>query len=183
MSDIDMSNIQGQRKEYYVSVRFTPQGVEVKAPVKTKTQKPWSAMPAQDWAQAAPVPMAPPPQQAHSKEYVYIGELTEAEATQINEFGALAVVESPIGGMTIVTAVLASELDYSSYEGQYKSLVQIIDTGPYEVRQQKIERRRALKKHLERLAAEAREALKVEELLAGNEEAQALLSELRDLSK
>lgn len=177
------------KKEYYVTVQFAQAGGATPKPRPKNV--PW-ARPEMEVPDYAKIPMqapfvmeegriglAPPPQS--QKGYVYVAELTEDEVKEINEFGRYAVVDSPSSGLVVVLVCKADELDFSEYNGQYKHIVQLVDTGPYEEKKEKAARRIAIRKHLARLAEEAKERIKVEELLSGNPEAQALFDELKAL--
>lgn len=170
------------KKEYYVTAVFA-NGQVLEKP-RSKTPPPWGSAPPP--AMPAPVEFAPSPippaPSLSSKGYVYIAELTEEQAVEVNEFGMYAVVE--FGATNIMCLVLlkvAQDLDYSSYDGSYKHIVSIVDTGPYEEKKAKAARRVAIKKHLARLAEEAKERIKMEDLLEGNDEAKALFDELKGL--
>lgn len=116
------------------------------------------------------------------KTYVYLAELTPDELAAIESSKVTwAVVDSPNSGMTLVEAVSAKTLDLSTYTGDYKWIVQIVDTGAYEARQEKQRRRAAIVKDLERRKKEKLAAMQFRELLAGDPEAEALLKELEGL--
>lgn len=114
--------------------------------------------------------------------FVYLADLSEEQVAQINSGKVThAVVNSPKSGLTVVEAVEARKLDMSNYSGDYKFIVQLVDTSAYEAREERAARKAAIVKDLERRKKDKLAAMQFAELLAGDAEAEALLKELEGL--
>lgn len=113
-----------------------------------------------------------------SKTYVYLAEGTVEE----NEKYSYAVVVSPHSGLVVVKVNAVTALDESDYNGRCKYIVQFVDMTAHNQRIENEKRRAAIKKELERRMEERSETEKFERLFAGDEDAKALLEELKKLS-
>lgn len=111
------------------------------------------------------------------KSYTYIAEGTVEELQKYQ----YAVVDAPNGGYKLVLIQSVEELDFSTYKGNYKYVVDFVDDTAYKERIERKKRKDALEKEIRRRLEEKRKNMELELLIGDDIELKTMLNELKSL--
>lgn len=115
----------------------------------------------------------------HGQKYTYVAD---GDCVTLGSCGFThAVVNSPYNGLTVVEVCSISDIDLSTYTGKYKPVVTLFNREAHDAFIERWERARILTARLKQKIEERAFIDRAHELLQDDEEAAALLAELRNL--
>ena len=109
--------------------------------------------------------------------YAYVAE---GSITDLKDY-THAVVDAPSTGLTVVVIHSITELDESTYDGDYKYVVTLFNTSLYEAIINKQRRKDAIEKELRNRVAKKKLEDNFAKLLEGDEEGMRLLNEYKSI--